>query len=89
MTGVNFDAVVHGCIPVLMSMLPWTEDEMKLQEIRLPIIPIDQYADNNYDKDFEGFLNQRDECLENIELIQKLWPEKIHSFVSQLNLHFQ
>lgn len=33
MSGVNFDAVVYGCIPVVMSMHAWTEDEMKLHEI--------------------------------------------------------
>jgi hypothetical protein len=41
MSGVNFDAVVHGCIPVVMSMHPWTEDEiMKLQEIQLPMMSL-------------------------------------------------
>lgn len=90
MTGVNFDAVVHGCIPVLMSMRPWTEDEMKLQEVRLPMLSIDQYTDNNnYTENYENFLNQRDECLENIEHMQKLWPEKIHSLVMQLKQHFK
>jgi hypothetical protein len=90
MTGVNVDAVMHGCIPILMSMRPWTEDEMKLQEIQIPMMSIDQNSDdNNYSKIFEDFLNKRDEYLKNIELAQKLWPEKIHSFVNQINRHFQ
>lgn len=90
MTGVLVDAVMHGCIPILMSTKPWSEDELKSQEIEIPMMSLSEFTNHqNYGDNFLEFLNKRDTFISNIQTTQKLWPEKIHLLVQMMNQHFR
>lgn len=89
MSGVNVDAINFGCIPVLMSAKPWTESEIEDQEIEIPNLSFSEFnKSNNYQSNFELFLDKRDELIAHIEQAQADWPNKVHTFVDKLKQHF-
>lgn len=89
MSGVNVDAINNGCIPILMSSKPWTENEIKAQEIQIPSLTFSEFNQSgDYEANFDLFLKKRDELTPSIKQSQANWPDKIHSFVSALKQHF-
>jgi hypothetical protein len=44
MTGVVFDAVIYGCIPVIVSKNPWSFDEINRQELLIPYLTLEEFV---------------------------------------------
>lgn len=84
MTGVVFDAIIYGCIPVIVSKYPWTFDEINGQEIFIPYLTLEDF--DNKEKlfdDYDAFLNLRDKMIEDLRLLQNTSKMRIEEFISK------
>jgi len=82
MTGVCSDAVVHGAIPVIMSMAPWNADEIGGIELKYPYITWEQYQARRSDSDILAtYLAGRQSFLDTIRQMRADWPAKIGRLV--------
>jgi hypothetical protein len=88
MTGVVFDAIVYGCIPVIVSKNPWTFDEINGQELSIPYLTLEEF--DNKEKYFDGdvvFLNHRDKMIEDLRLFQNTTKEWVTTVILHELLH--
>jgi hypothetical protein len=82
MTGVVFDAVIYGCIPVIVSKNPWSFDEINRQELLIPYLTLEEF--DNKEKYFDGdvvFLNLRDKMIEDLQLLQNTSKVRVEEFI--------
>lgn len=89
LTGVVFDAIIYGCIPVIVSKNPWTFDEINAQELSIPYLTLEEF--DNKEKYFDGdalFLNLRDKMIEDLRLVQNTAKVRIEEFISKSTAFF-
>jgi hypothetical protein len=82
MTGVLFDAVIYGCIPVIVSKNPWSFDEINKQELFIPYLTLEEF--DNKEKYFDSyivFLNLRDKMIEDLQLLQNTSKVRVEEFI--------
>ncbi|QWD95007.1 hypothetical protein C2759_02405 [Polynucleobacter sp. MG-Unter2-18] len=84
MTGVVFDAIIHGCIPVIVSKNPWTFDEINAQELSMPYLTLEEFDNKEkYFDDYVLFLNFRDKIIEDSRLLQSTSRIRVEEFISK------
>ena len=89
MTGVVFDAIIYGCIPIIVSKYPWTFDEISRQEIFIPYLTLEEF--DNKEKLFDNydvFLNLRDKMIEGLHVLQTTANAQIEKFVDECVIFF-
>jgi len=84
MTGVVFDAIIYGCIPVILSKHPWTFDEINGQEISAPYMTLEEFDNKEkYFDDYDAFLNLRDKMIRDLCLLQNTQKLRIEDFINK------
>jgi len=90
MTGVLYDAIIYGCIPVIVSRNPWTFKEINEQELFKPYLTLEQF--DNKEKSFENydaFLNLREKMIEDLKVLQTTAKIHVEKFVSECDKFFK
>jgi len=84
-TGVVFDAVVRGCVPVLLTLIPWGDKEVYNQEIHIPTMTLLDFDEKlKYYKSYESFLDDRDAMIAGVIELQKNWDTRLVLFLESM-----
>ena len=89
MTGVVFDAIIRGCIPIYLLYKPWTEKEVFSQELLFPrMTAIDFDNKTEYFSDYKFFLDERERMITQVINFQNNWDTQVECFVEKVIKHF-
>jgi len=89
MTGVVFDSIIRGCIPVYLVYKPWIEEDIFSQELVFPrMTAMDFDNKKKFFNDYEFFLDEREKMINQVINFQNKWDEQVHSFVEKVLKHF-
>jgi len=71
MSGVMFDAITRGCIPVLLTLKPWTIEEFTGQEVFKPYMTVEEFdCKSKYFNNYDLFLDDRDKMINDFSVLQ-------------------
>lgn len=89
MSATNVDAILCGAVPFFMRYDPWTEEEIDGSELG-PLPRLDNKdMVTVFDVDeFRLFLNGRDKLVNNINLLNASWEERVKDFHEQVQAYF-
>ena len=88
LSGVVYDAILRGCIPVVISPKPWTFAEINSQELYKPYMTIEEFElKQNFYENFDLFLNARDRMISDINQHNNKWEGQLNLMYDKL-LHF-
>ena len=90
MSGVNIDAVMYGCQPIYLNIHPWTDEELKSTELKLPYIELSSYQNilKNFEHFYGDFLAKRKSFINEIRTHQSMWPANVKQFISKCDAFF-
>ena len=89
MTGVLYDAIIYGCIPVIVSKNPWTFKEIDEQELFKPYLTLEEFDNKEkYFEKYDVFLNLRDKMIEDLYVLQTTAKVQVEKFVYECDIFF-
>jgi hypothetical protein len=89
MTGVLYDAIIYGCIPVIVSKNPWTFKEIDEQELFKPYLTLEEFDNKEkYFENYDVFLNLRDKMIEDLYMLQTTAKVQVEKFVYECDIFF-
>jgi hypothetical protein len=85
LSGVVYDAILRGCIPVVISPKPWTYDQINSQELYKPYMTIEEFEfKHKFYENFDLFLNARDKMISDINQHNNEWESQLNSMYDML-----
>jgi len=89
MTGVVYDAIIYGCIPVIVSKNPWTFKEIDQQELFKPYLTLEEFdSKEKYFENYDIFLSLRDRMIEDLHVLQTTAKVQVEKFVYECDIFF-
>ena len=85
LSGVVYDAVLRGCIPVIILPRPWTFEEINSQELYKPYMTIEEFElKQKFYENFDLFLDARDKMISDINIHNLNWSNQLNLFYEKL-----